>query len=237
VGRRLTRRQIKKDEFISLFDEVFHWFGENWKQAAMGLGGALAVALIWWLVIVLLGSRSTGASQALVAALETFNAPVGAAAPADAKVKFSTDTERLAAAEKALNQIKSKYWLTAQARFAALYLARIAAERGDQAGALRDLTELASKKVDDPVVRLAMLDLVRLRVAKGEGALLAKDLEAMASGQDPRLPRDVATYQLAKLWESEGKTEEAARYYRKLIENFPESAYRTEAQQKLSTAS
>ena len=82
-----------------------------------------------------------------------------------------------------------------------------------------------------------MLNLVRLRVAKGEGSQLVKDLEAMVAGKDPRLPRDVALFQLAQLWEHDGKPDEAAKLYRKLADEFPESPYRTEAQQKAGSAS
>jgi TolA-binding protein len=79
-----------------------------------------------------------------------------------------------------------------------------------------------------------MLDLVRLRVARGEGIQLVGQLEAMAAGKDPRLPRDTAIFQLAQIWDHEGKREEADKLYRKLVEDFPDSPYRLEAQQRLS---
>jgi TolA-binding protein len=79
-----------------------------------------------------------------------------------------------------------------------------------------------------------MLDLIRLRVARGEGLQLVSQLEAMASGKDPRLPRDAALFQLAEIWNHEGKRDEAGRLLRKLVEDFPDSPYRLEAQQQLS---
>jgi len=133
--------------------------------------------------------------------------------------------------------VTSRYWLTPEARVAAVFLARIAMDRGDAALAIRKLGEVTSRRSADPVVRLAMLDLVRLRIAKGEGAQLVPDLEAMVAGKDPRLPRDTALFQLAQVWEHEGKPQEATRCYRKLVEDFPESPYRADAQQRLSSAS
>lgn len=237
MGRRLTRKQIKKDQFVSLVDRIFHWLGQNWRQAATGLGAVLAVALVFWGVTAFRGSRSDAAAQALAQALEAYGAPVGSAAPADAPVKFATDSERLAAAEKAFQAIKSHYWLTPQKRVAELFLARIAADRGDQAQAISLLGEITSRRTSDPVVRLAMLDLIRLRLAKGEGVQLVAELEGMASGKDPRLPRDAAIFQLARVWEGEGKPEEASKFYRKLVEEFPDSPYRSEAQQRLASGS
>lgn len=237
MGRRLTRKQIKKDQFVSFVDRGIHWLSQNWRQAAIGLGSVLAVALVWWGATALLASRQDSAAQAVATALEAYEAPVGPSAPADAPIKFATDTERLAAAEKGFQAVKSRYWLTPQARMAELFLARIAADRGDQAQAIKLLEGITSRRTDDPVVRLAMLDLVRLRVAKGEGVQLVAALEGMASGKDPRLPRDAALFQLARVWEREGKAEEASRLYRKLVEDFPDSPYRSEAQQRLASAS
>jgi outer membrane protein assembly factor BamD (BamD/ComL family) len=212
------------------------WTGENWRQAALGLGAVLAAVLVWWGVTAFLGSRTDAASQAISDALATYSAPVGSAAPADAKLKFATDAERLAAAEKAFKSVRSRYRFTPQAKLAELFLARIAADRGDAPQAIRLLGEIASSRSSDPVVRLAMLDLIRLRVARGEGLQLVSELEAMAAGKDPRLPRDAAMFHLAEIWQHEGKPQEAARLYRKLVEDFPDSPYRTDAQQRLASA-
>jgi len=235
VGRRLTRKQIKQDQFVTFVDRMAHWLGDNWRQAALGLGGAVALALVYWGVTAILAARGNAASSALTEALETYNAPVGSENAGGATITFATRTERLDAAEKAFRSVASKYWLTTPARYSKIYLARIAADRGDTDTAVRLLGELASRRTSDAIVRVATLDLVRLRVAKGEGQQLVPELEAMIAGKDPRLPRDVAMFELAQMWEKEGKPAEAARFYRKLIEDFPESPYRSEAQQRLSS--
>jgi outer membrane protein assembly factor BamD (BamD/ComL family) len=237
VGRRLTRKQIKQDEFLTLVDRLVHWMGGNWRQAAIGLGGAVVVALLWWGVGALLGARSHTAARQLAAAVAEYNAPVGAAAPADATVKFATDAERLNTAEAHFKKVASRYWLTEQAKVAKLYLARIAADRGDLDGAVRILGELAGRKKASPVVRLAMLDLITIRISQGTAAQLAADLEAMVAGHDPRLPRDVALFELARIREREGKLAEAVKLLRKLVEDFADSPYRYEAQQRLAALS
>lgn len=237
MPRRLTRRQIKKDQFVGLVDRAAHWLTENWRQAAIGLGVPLALALLYWAGATLLASRTTAASQALTSALETYNAPVGTTVPATAKEFFATDQERLNAAEKAFDRIASRYRLTPQARLARLHLANIAAQRGDSAKAIRLLSDIAESRKADPVVAQAMLSLIRLRVAAGEAQLVVPDLEAMADGKDPRLPRDVALYQLAQVREREGRQDEAARLYRKLAETYTESPYLYEARQRLGSTS
>lgn len=237
MARRLTRKQIKQDEFVSLIDKGLQWMGENWQRAAIGFGAAIGVALLYWAASALLASRASSAARALNTALTTLQAPVGTAASEPTGPTFTTESERLDAAEKEFSRVSSRYWLTPQARVAKLYLARIAVDRGDVDGALRKFTEIASRKDDDAVVRMAMLDLVNLRLARKEGYLVAPDLEAMAAGRDPRLPRDAAMFLLAEVRSQEGKAKEAAELYRKLTEDFPESSYRYEAQQRLTANS
>lgn len=236
MGHRLTRKQIKKDEFITLMDRLVHWLTANWRQAVIGLGGALAVGLLWWAFTLILGSRTAAATRALDEAVQILEAPVGATAPADAKVKFATQAERQEAATKALAKVR-RYWFTPQARMARVLQARLAAERGDLEGAIRELSAVVSHRSADPVVRAATADWIRLRLAKGETEGVIRDLEAMAAGKDRRLPRDTALFELAKVYERTGKITQAQEVLRKLVENFPDSPYKTDAQQKLSSLS
>lgn len=236
MGRRLTRRQIKKDEFITLMDRAVHWLTANWRQAVIGLGGALLVGLSWWGFTMILGSRTAAATRALDEAVQILDAPVGPTAPADAKVRFASQTERQEAATKALAKVR-RYWFTPQARMARVFQARLAAEKGDVEGAIRELAGVASSRAADPAVRAATLDLIRLRLARGDVDGVIRDLEAMAAGKDKRLPRDMAMFELAKAYERAGKTAQAQDVLRKLVENFPDSPYKVEAQQKLSSLS
>ncbi|MGC8916438.1 MAG: tetratricopeptide repeat protein [Thermoanaerobaculum sp.] len=236
MGRRLTRRQIKKDEFITLMDRVVHWITANAQQAAIGLGGALVVGLLWWGTTAILGSRTAAATKALDEAVQILQAPVGASAPADAKVKFATENERRDAAAKALAKVR-RYWFTPQARMARVLQARLLAEKGDTEGAMRELAAVAASRSTDPAVRAATLDLVRLRLARGDVDGVIKELQAMAAGKDKRLPRDLAMVELADAYVRTGKASEAREVLRKLVENFPDSPYKVEAQQKLSSLS
>jgi tetratricopeptide (TPR) repeat protein len=234
VGRRLTRKQIKRDEFVTFVDKIMQWMSANWRRATIGFSVIIGLGLVYWGVTAAIGSRASGAAAALDRALEIYEAPVGAAAPADAKVKFDSETAKLDAAANAFKRVSSHYWLTSQATTAKLYLARIDAQRGDVDAAIRTLSELASRHGEGPVVRVAMLDLIDLRIAKSDAAALVPQLEAMAAGKDSRLPPDLALYLLARISERSDKREDAKRFLQQLIQDYPDSPYRTEAQQRLS---
>ncbi|MCS7181506.1 MAG: tetratricopeptide repeat protein [Thermoanaerobaculum sp.] len=236
MGRRLTRKQIKQDEFITLMDRAVHWLTANWRQAALGLGGALALGLLWWGFTLILGSRTAAATKALDEAVQILEAPVGAEAPPEAKLKFSTVSEQQEAAAKQLAKVR-KYWFTPQARMARVLQARLALERGDAETALRELAAVAASGGTDPAARMATLDWVRLRLSRGDVDGVVRDLERMAAGKDQRLPRDLAMFELAKAYERAGKYSQAQEVLRKLVENFPDSPFRVDAQQKLSSLS
>lgn len=236
MGRRLTRRQIKRDEFITFMDRVVLWLSANWRQAAMGLGGALALGLLWWGVSVATGSRSAAATKALDEAVAILQAPVGQDAPADVKVKFATQSERQAAAATALTKVR-RYWFTPQARMATVLQARLAMEKGEVEKAQKELAAIAARGGKDPVVRLATLDLLRLRLARGENAKVIEELKAMASGKDKRLPQDQAMLELAKAYQAAGNAAEAGKILRQLVEKFPDSPWQREAQQRLASLS
>lgn len=236
MGRRLTRKQIKQDEFVTLMDRLAHWLTANWRQASIGLGGALGVGLLWWATTAILGSRTVAATKALDEAIAVLQAPVGGQAPADAKLKFATESERREAAEKALAKVR-RYWFTPQARMARVLQARLFVEKGDREGAMRELAAVASRGKKDPAVRLATLSLLRLRLEKGDVAGVIRELEPMAAGKDQRLPRDQALFELASAYEKQGKADEAQKVLRQLVENFPDSPWAREAQQKLSSLS
>ena len=80
---------------------------------------------------------------------------------------------------------------------------------------------------------IATLDLVHLRIAAGQATEVAVELEAMVSGSDPRLPRDVALYELGQLYLSEQDPVQATDYFQKLVDEFPESPYNQLARQQL----
>ncbi len=237
MGRRLTRKQIKHDEFVTLVDRLVHWMGENWRQSVAAAAAVVVLALLWWGGTALLGSRQDAASVALTKAIGILNAPVGSAAPADATEKFATESAKLDAAEKAFASVKSHYWLTPQAGLARFYLACIQAQRGDTDAAIRAMTAVAGRGSASPAVRLAMLDLVNLRIAKSDARELIPTLQAMVDGKDSRLPPDAALYELGRIQEDSGNHVEAAQLYRKLLDEFPGSPYRNDAQQRLSGAS
>jgi len=227
MGRRITRKQLKKDdEFVSAAEVIFGWVADNWRALLAGLGAVCVVALLWWAATSWIGARADDASLLLTEAVARYEgeAEPGALVPAG----------DMDAAEEQFRQVVDSYGRTDQADMARLYLARIALSRGQTDEARPVLVDLSHRHPDDVIGRLASFDLIKLRIASGEGAEVAAELETMVSGQSAGLPRDAALYQLGELLVDEGQLENARPYFEQLIEEFPESPYLVNARQKLA---
>jgi predicted negative regulator of RcsB-dependent stress response len=226
MGRRITRKQLKKDdEFLSAAEVIFRWIAQNARPLAVGITAVCVVALLWWAVSGWMGARTDDASLLLFHATKTFE---GETAPGP--LVPAGDIE---AADAEFQQVIDSYGRSDQADMARLYLARIALSRGEMDVARSTLVDLAEKHGDDVVGRLANLDLINLRIASGQGTEVAAELEAMVAGRSAGLPRDAALYRLGELFADEGEPEKARTYLEMLVEEFPESPFVTGARQRL----
>ena len=140
----------------------------------------------------------------------------------------------VAAAEQGLQAFIDDHGRDDHADMARVYLARLKMDQKDVDTARDLLVEVTDRHREDAVGRVAMLDLVHLKVATGHGAELVPDLEMMAIGQDSRLPRDVALWELGEYYLAEDNSDQARTYYQRLVDEFPESPYRGMANQRLT---
>lgn len=221
MGRRITRKQLKGDEFVSSVEIFMRWFVDNWRPFAAGLGVVGVLVLIWWGARAWSADRADSASQLLDEAVTAYQGEMATG-------------EVSGVAEGRLEEVVDRYPRTDQADMARLYLARILMGRGELDGARDILVQITDDHRRDALGRVAALDLVRLRIESGQAAAVAQELEEMVVGRDQRLPRDVALYQLGVLYRKEQQPEQAREYFQKLVDEFPESPYLAEARRHLT---
>jgi predicted negative regulator of RcsB-dependent stress response len=223
MGRRITRKQLKQDEFVSTMDRVIQWFSGNWRPVVGGLGVVCAASLLWWLGSSWSNARAGKASYLLYQAMMAYEEELIGTEPAadgdDATSKLQEVVERFGSSD--------------QADVARVYLARMKMDDGDLEGARDLLVEIADRHLNDVVGRVATLDLVHLRVASGQSSEVAQELEAMVAGVDRRLPRDAALYELGELYLRENEYELARQYFQRLVDEIPESPYMGPARRRI----
>lgn len=229
---RLTRQQLKRDEFAVWVESVQEFFLEHYQllikggvavviAAALGIGGYLYV-----------NSRQDSASNAFTAALATFHAPVGTAAPSTApRPHFNTNAEKYQAAMKQFGEVASRYSWTAQGRFARYYSALCQKELGNVPEAEKELTDLAGSR-DHELAALAKMALAGIYEASARNDEAEKLYRDLADHPTNTVPKATAELALADLYQRT-KPAQATALYQQIEKEYPGTAAGDQASKML----
>jgi hypothetical protein len=196
---RLTRRELKQDELRTTFDNFEDFVKERYQQILTVTGIVLVVAAAAIGLKIYLDRQVSEANTELNDALTTFRAQVGTPSPdsLDAGAKmFPTAKEKY---EKALSQfadITQRFPRTKAAAIARYHVGVCQAQLGDQAGALKTLTE-ASHYSDKGIASLAQLALAGELVKTGKLGEAEKIYQDLAARPTMAVPRVTALLALA----------------------------------------
>jgi len=237
---RQQRRDLKHDKFVDEIGSLSTRARENQRLLLTVAAAAVLLAVLAYGIYFYRSNREQKAQAALGAAIETIESPlITAPAPATPPVpgaKFKTEPERTAAAEKQFKDVVSSYGGTDAADVASLYLARIAADRGDVASARTTLQKFISDHPKHVLVAGARYSLYRLRIDGGEAPQVAQELQAEVAKPDPVLPADSLLALLAHAWEVQGNSQKSKETYRRIVTEFPDSPYAVDAQRRMGPA-
>ncbi len=237
MNQRLTRKDIKRDEFANAVGRSFEFAESHSRQLLLTLGTVLLAVLVGILAFFYVSHRSDLANEALAKATKVYNAPID---PAGAKPNdptepsFATAAARQARARQVFEGLRSDYRFTDAADVASIYLAEIDAASGKLAEARRQWNDFVKKHGDHVLAAQARIDLMSLDRSQGKGQEVAQRLREMLDQSDAPLPQDVVLYELAATLEQLNRNQEAAQTYQKLVDEYPQSPYRQTAQQKLT---
>jgi tetratricopeptide (TPR) repeat protein len=234
---RQHRHDLKHDKFVDEIGALSSKARDNQKLLLAVGGGLLAVAVIVYGYFFYRANREDKAQEALAVAIETFDAPVGDATPEQQAVqtgpRFKTEAEKIAAAEKQFKDLQAKYAGTDAADVGGLYMARIAAARGDVKTARPLLETFVKEQKDHMLAGAARFSLYQMRIEAGEAATVAVELNAELAKPEPVLPGDSLLVLLAQAYETQGDAAKSLEAYRRITTEFPESPYAVEAQRRV----
>lgn len=234
MSDRLSRKEIKRDQFAERVEQFTEYVYGNLNTILWIAGGVAAAVLIAVGVSFWLDLREAAAQDALRTARQVFQAPVNdaQAQPDDPDTPtFADEASRQARAKELFEEVREDYGGSDAGRVATLYLARIAAEE-DNLERARELWREVADDGDHADSTEARLNLIHLDRAQGNTEAVVGDLEAMLDADDAALPADMVLFELAKTYENVGREDEALDAYQRIVEEFPESAYTREAQQR-----
>jgi lipopolysaccharide biosynthesis regulator YciM len=237
MSQRLNRKEIKRDEFAQVVGRGVEYAESHSRILIMAIGGVLAAVAIGLLIFFWMGHHSAEGQEALGAAIKVIQAPVDATNPQPSDPKqptFATEAARQTQAEKLFKAVRNDYPRSNAADVAGLYLGEIAAAHGQYAEARTMWTEFVDKHGHEMLGAQARLDLIELDRTQGQGSQVVQNLRAMMEQSEAPLPQDVILLQLARTLEDLHRDSEAIQSYQRLVDEYPQSSYRQEAQQRLT---
>ena len=237
MSQRLTRKEIKHDEFTEVMGRSVEYAGTHSRGLLFAAVGAVALVALGVGIYFYLGHRAGLASEALGEAAKVYKAPVTpvGAKPDDPKEPtFADEASRRARAKKLFEEVRDHYGFSDAADVAAVYLAQIATEEGDLARARQLWTAFVDHHQDHMLAQECRLNLFRLDRQQGKGEELIGRLRPMLDDPDSSLPQDVVLFELGQTYEQLSRKPEAVASYRRILDEFPQSAYRQSAQEQVA---
>lgn len=237
MTQHLTRKDMKRDDFATAVGRGVEYAGSHARTLIIGLGVLALIAILVLVGQVFMGSRAEKANEALSRAMKVYQAPLDAAAarPDDPTTPtFAEPGARRERAKQLFEGVRSEYGMSEAAEVAGVYLAQIAAEEGQLDRARELWTEFVNDNKESILAGQARVNLIQLDRQQGKNEELSQRLKSMLEQDEPGLPKDVVLFELATTQEQLGRKQEALQSWRRLSEEYPESAYRSVAQQKIN---
>jgi len=237
---RQHRRDLKHDKFVDEVGALSTRARENQRFLVTIVGGLVAVAILVYGVYFYRTNREQKAQDALATAITTMDSPLIATQPGQPTqpdAKYHTEAERSAAAEKQFKEVQSQYGGSNAADIANLYLARIQAGKGDMAGARKMLESFVSEHKSNILAQTALYDLYQIRIDSGEGQKVVDELDNELKKSDKQvLPPDALLALQAHAFEAMGSAEKSRDAYKRIVTEYPDSAFVLEAQRRVGNA-
>jgi TolA-binding protein len=233
---RQTRRDLKHDKFVDEVGALGEMVRSNARNLALAGAGALVLMAIIGGYFYYRSNREQSAQTRLGEAIATMDSPLKVDNQQIPNARFKTDAERSAAAEQQFKAVNHDYAGTDAADVADLYLARLAASRGDLAAARPKLQAFIDSHSKVVLASSARYSLYQLRIDNGEAAKVTAELEQQLAGGEQLLPPDSILSLLARAYQAQGNTQKTKETFRRIVTEYPDSPYALDAQRQLPPA-
>jgi len=237
MSERLSRKDIKHDRFVEDVETAYSFAKDNRRNVLLGACAVVLLIAAIWGFFILRKSQERKAQVVLAEAIAVIEASDAPPATATAPAPAANDAQKLAKAQPMFAAVTEKYPNTDAADIAQLYLARIAAARGDVETAKTRLQQFVREHGDHLLAGAAQLSLYEMQLQGAVGAKeVIAEVEKQLGSDDTILPKDALLALLARAYEASGSQDKARDVYQRIVNEFPESPYTIDAQRKLASA-
>ncbi len=213
-----TKRKLKqKDQFVALTTESIHWAEEHRRKTIIAAVSLVLVVLAAVGGYTFYQHRTNEAATAFGAAMQVYQTPLlNPAQPMPPGTKtFNTAKERAAAANTQFVQVAHQFGLTKSGKLAEYFAGLTYMDQGQNGPAEAAFKKTASSW-DKGLAALGKSSLAQLDEQTGNYAAAIDLYNQLAKDNATTVPPSLAQLQLAELYQSQGKTEDARRIYAKI---------------------
>jgi TolA-binding protein len=237
------RHKIKENDFAHTVARTRELVNQRPRETATIAIAVLGVALVLGAFLAWRVARDAKATTLLAAALAVAEAPVvappppapGSPPPVQPPGSFRTDRERLEASLPPLQRAADGYPDSDAGITARFRLAASLAELGRYAEAEQRYQEVVQKAGAKNIYRYtARLGVGEAQLGQGKGDVAVATFRDLASDTNSNLPVDGVLMQLGRAALMAGKKDDATRAFTRVVDEFPQSLYASEAKEKLA---
>jgi TolA-binding protein len=238
------RHKLKQNEFERTVAQAREAVAAKQQELTFAIVGVVVVLVVVGGYFAYRTSRNNKATTLLAAALAVAEAPVvappppapGSAPPIQAPGTYRTERERSQAALPRLQAAADAYPNTEAGITARFRLAATLAELGRHVEAEQRYQEVVQKtRTRDVYHYTAKMGVGEARLAQGKAADAMTTFQEIATDSNSQLPVDGVLMQVGRAAVVAGKTDDASRAFNRVVAEFPQSLYVSEAKEKLAT--
>jgi tetratricopeptide (TPR) repeat protein len=237
------RHKLKENDFAQTVARTREMVNERPRETATIAIAVLAVALVLGVFFAWKASRDGKATTLLATALAVAEAPIvtppppapGSPPPVQPPGSFRTERERLEASLPLLQRAADAYPDSDAGITARYRLAASLAELGRHAEAEQRYQEVVRKAGAKNIYRhTARLGVGEAQLAQGKGDAAVATFRELSTDTNSSLPVDGVLMQLGRAALVAGKKDDATRAFTRVVDEFPQSLYASEAKEKLA---
>jgi TolA-binding protein len=237
------RHRLKENDLAYTVARTREMVEQRRKEVTVIVIAVIAVTAVIGGYLAWRASRDGKADALLASALTVAEAPVytppppapGSPPPVQPPGTFRTERERLDAALPKLQAAADAYPNTEAGITARFHLAAALAELGRFAEAEQRYQEVIQKAGSRSIYRqTAKLGVGEAQLAQGKGDAAMATFKELTTDANSQLPVDGVLMQLGRAALVAGKSDEATRAFTRVVDEFPQSLYVSEAREKIA---
>ncbi len=237
---KLTRKEILAEDPVHVaIMQLIEFFRERGKLIALAVAGAAIIGAGVYFAMEYLDSRDLAAQYQLGKALDYYHARIDAAAPDNPYAKgpepvFRSDAARLQAADKEFSSIIAKYGSSKVGVIARYYHGLCQLRLGNPNEGVKSLEAVRNNTKDRTLGYLAKKVLARHDLDTGNSRGAQEILEGMIKDPQCELPKEDLKLDLARVYEAQGKRDEAIKVLRQARDESSRSMLQSTVAQELN---